>query len=61
AFSKIEMAKGSKGSKGQGSYSADRGDDSCFKPDKSFFNNAQRAGEGESQPELRDAISPKHN
>jgi hypothetical protein len=34
--------------KGQGAYSADRGDASAFKPDTSFFDDATRAGEGES-------------
>jgi hypothetical protein len=36
----------SKGFKGQGAYNTDRGDGSCFEPDKSFFKGVNRAGEG---------------
>jgi hypothetical protein len=47
----LKMAKGFKG---QGAYSADRGDASAFKPDTSFFKNPLRGGEGEN------AGAPKH-
>jgi hypothetical protein len=46
-----------KGFKGQGAYSADRGDASAFKPDTSFFKNSLRGGEGESagaKPKYKD-------
>jgi hypothetical protein len=46
----------SKGFKGQGAYSTDRGDASAFKPDTSFFKNPLRGGEGETagkRPKLK--------